>query len=225
MGDAETTSGSDAPAEQERRSDPGRVLALTDGVFAIIITILVLDIRIPENLAERSIAEAVGEVAPTLTAWVISFLVTAMYWVWHRDTFAAVRRVDRDLVWLNLAFLLPVSLIPFAASVLGAHDREPVALHVYGTVLIAASVMRVVLYAYLARRPQLLWERPSDRTRKIGTTLAAAPIAVYGLAMLLADAAPVLSLALYGFMPILYFVGVTLLRDRSRFRADAEDFS
>lgn len=133
--------------------------------------------------------------------------------------------MNRDLVWPNLAFLLPVSLIPFAASLLGSYDRVPVALHAYGTVLIAASLMRVVLYAYLARRPELLWTVPSARTRKIGTTLAAAPIAIYGAAMLLADAMPEFSLALYGFLPILYFVGVTLLRDRSRFSADAEDFS
>ena len=48
-------------------------------------------------------------------AWIISFLLVGMYWVMHRDLFSRVRHVNRDLVWLNLLFLLPVSLIPFAA--------------------------------------------------------------------------------------------------------------
>jgi uncharacterized membrane protein len=201
------------------------VLAFTDGVFAIIITILVLDIRVPDGLPEQSLAEAIGVTYPTLLAWVISFLLTGMYWVWHRDTFALVRRVNRDLVWLNLLFLLPIGLIPFAASVLGQYNRQPVALHVYGVVMMAASLMRIVLYRYVSHRPQLLWATPTERARRLGIAIAAAPIAVYGTAMLLAGWLPGASLALYGLMPLLYFVGITLLRNRRRFRSDAEDYS
>lgn len=214
----------DDPRE-EQRSDPVRLLALTDGVFAIIITILVLEIAIPEDLPSRSLAEAIREIGPTLTAWVISFLITGMYWVWHRDTFALIRRVNRDVIWLNLLFLLPCSLIPFAASVLGQHGREAIALQTYGAVMIGVSIMRIVLYAYVSRRPQLLWVRPSKRERRVGLTIAAFPIVVYGLAMLIAKPLPRASLALFAGMPLLYFLAVTLLRDRSRFRAEAQDYS
>jgi uncharacterized membrane protein len=65
-------------------------------VFAIIITILVLEISEPPNLDEQSLAESLREAEPGLSAWVISFLITGMYWVWHRDVFNQMRAVNRD---------------------------------------------------------------------------------------------------------------------------------
>ena len=173
-----------------RRGDPERVKAFTDGVFAIIITILVLEISVPPNLSDQSLAEALDELRPEMTAWVISFLITGMYWVWHRDLFNQVRAVNRDVVWLNLLFMLPAALIPFGASVLGEYPGVPLALHAYGVVLIAASVMRWVLYAYVTRRPELLFAPLSDRQRRIGGLLAGAPIAIYLLAMVDRDSCP-----------------------------------
>ncbi len=211
-------------AAAQRRGDPERVKAFTDGVFAIIITILVLEISVPPNLSEQSLAEALDELRPEMTAWVISFLITGMYWVWHRDLFNQVRAVNRDVVWLNLLFLLPAALIPFAASVLGEYPDVPLALHAYGVVLIAASVMRWVLYAYVTRRPELLFEPLSDRQRRIGGLLATAPIAIYLLAMAVATAAPTVSVALYLAVPLLYFALITLLRSRPSTRTEAEDY-
>jgi len=210
---------------QRRLRSPDRVVALSDGVFAIIITILVLEIAVPENLSERSLLEALDDLQPTFVAWVISFLVTGMFWVVHRDLFARVRVVNRDLVWLNLLFLLPVSLIPFAASVLGRYPDEPVALHLYGVVLIAASLMRFVLYSYVARRPVLLWpDLPTGRAG-LGLAITAAPIGVYLLAMVVADASTALSAVLYFSVPVLYFVLVTVLREHPGTRTEVDDFT
>ncbi len=211
-------------AAAQRRGDPERVTAFTDGVFAIIITILVLEISVPPNLSDQSLAEALDELRPEMTAWVISFLITGMYWVWHRDLFNQVRAVNRDVVWLNLLFMLPAALIPFGASVLGEYPGVPLALHAYGVVLIAASVMRWVLYAYVTRRPELLFAPLSDRQRRIGGLLAGAPIAVYLLAMVIATAAPGVSVALYLAVPLLYFGLITLLRSRPSTRSEAEDY-
>ena len=204
---------------------PDRVVALSDGVFAIIITILVLEIALPENLSERSLLEALDDLRPTFAAWVISFLLTGMFWVVHRDLFARVRVVNRDLVWLNLLYLLPVSLIPFAASVLGRYPDEPVAMHLYGVVLIAATLMRFVLYRYVARRPALLWPDVPTGRAGLGLAITAAPIAVYLLAMLVADASTALSAVLYFSVPVLYFVFVTVLREHPSTRSEADDFT
>lgn len=206
-----------------RRGDPERVVAFTDGVFAIIITILVLEIGVPSNLSDQSLRQAIEEIGPTLVAWVISFLLTGMYWVWHRDLFNQVRIVNRDLIWLNLLFLLPTALIPFAAAVLGEYHDEPLALHLYGAVLIAVSLMRMLMYWYVANRPSLMWEPKPARNRRIGLLLGASTIAVYLAAMLVADAAPTLSLSLYFGLPILYFVLVAVLRTRPETREEAED--
>ena len=148
-----------------------------------------------------------------------------MFWVVHRDLFSRVKTVNRDLVWLNLLFLLPVSLIPFAASVLGKYPDEPIALHLYGVVMIAATVMpnRPVLVcdppagAAVARRDsRTLWARADDR---------GIPIVVYALAMAAADVAAPPSIALTLSCLGSYFLLVTLLRERASTRAEADEFT
>ena len=71
-----------------------------------------------------------------------------MYWVGHRDLFALIRRTGRGLVWLNILFLLPLCLLPFGAGLLGRYDQEPVALRIYGLLLVVIAVMRVVIWLY-----------------------------------------------------------------------------
>lgn len=208
-----------------RRGSPSRVLAFSDGVFAIVITILVLEVGVPPDLAERPLREAIEQTGPELVAWVISFLLTGMYWVWHRDLFAQVRAVNRDVVWLNLLFLLPTSLIPFAASVLSEYPREAIALRLYGLVLIAAALLRFALYTSLMRRPELLWDAGSPRHRRIGGLLALAPVVVYVAAIAVASWVPVVSLLLYLAMPGLYFALITVLRRHPSTRDEADEFS
>lgn len=208
-----------------RRGSPDRVVAFTDGVFAIVITILVLELGVPPDLPERPLREAIEQTGPELIAWVISFLLVGMYWVWHRDMFVQVRAVNRDVVWLNLLLLLPISLIPFAASVLNEYPREAIALRLYGLVLTAVALLRFGLYAYLMRHPVLLWQTASPRQQRIGGLLALAPIVVYLIASLVASVAPVASLVLYLAMPGLYFVLITVLRRHPATRTEADDFS
>ena len=212
------------PAAERLRS-PARVEALSDGVFAIVLTILVLEIVVPANLSEDSLRDVLQELRPTMVAWIISFLITGMYWVAHRDLFARVRYVTRDVVWLNLLFLLSASLIPFAASVLGEYPDEVLAIHLYGAIMLVASAMRVLLFWYVSRRPALHWDSHSDHHRRLGLVLSAVAIPVYLVAMLVAGVSTTLSVVLFFAVPILYFALVTLLRERPRTRDTADEFS
>lgn len=205
--------------------NPDRVVTLTDGVFAIIITILVLDLKVPELGPGVGLGDALDEVRPTFVAFVISFLLVGMYWVWHRGVFANVRYIDLNLVWINLLFLLPVAMVPFAASVLGEYSTDPAALHLYGAVLILVTLVRTWIDMYLQRHPGLVWTVLSRRSRRIGTIAAVAPVAVYVLAMLVASSAPGLSLFLYFAMPGIYFALITFLKTDSRTKVAAEDLS
>lgn len=209
----------------ERRHDPSRVLALSDGVFAIIITLLVLDVRVPELAEGQSLNHALGQVRPSLTAFVISFILAGMYWVGHRDVFTLIRRTDRYLVWLNILYLLPLCLLPFGASLLGRFDREPQALRIYGIVLVAIAVMRVLIWLYAVGRPALLWRPPDPRQRRAGLALAAFPGLIYLLAILLAAVAPAVSLGVYAGVPALYFLGITVLRAGRRRRREYANFT
>jgi TMEM175 potassium channel family protein len=214
-----------ARAAFERKHDPSRVLALSDGVFAILITLLVLDIHVPDLGPGQSLAGALRDIWPSLTAFVISFIVAGMYWVGHRDLFALIRRTDRWLVWLNVVYLLPLCLLPFATSLLGRYDLEPVAVRIYGTVLVAIAVMRVVIWLYATRRPPLLWSPLSQDQRRAGLALGILPGLLYLLAILLAGVAPGVSLAIYAAGPVLYFLGITVLRGSRKRDSEYADFT
>jgi uncharacterized membrane protein len=210
---------------EERSASPERLLTFTDGVYAIIITILVLELQVPDLGSGEPLAEALEDIRPTFIAFIISFLLVGMYWTWHRGTFSQVRFIDLNVVWLNLLYLLPVAMIPFAASTLGEHETDPAALRLYGVVLITATLFRVVLDFYLRRHPGLLWQTSSKQARRLATAAAAAPLIVYAVAMLIADWVPWLSLLLFLSMPLLYFGFVALLKADPRTRVAAEDLS
>jgi uncharacterized membrane protein len=212
-------------ATLERLHDPARVLALSDGVFAIIITLLVLEVHVPELTQGHSLNEALRELRPSLIAFVISFILAGMYWVGHRDLFALIRRTDRGLVWLNILYLLPLCLLPFGAGMIGTYDQEPVALRIYGLLLVLIAVMRTVIWLYATNRPHLLWERPDARQRRAGLALNLLPAGVYLLAFLVARTAPGLSLMIYAAMPLLYFLSITILRTGRRRDQEYSDFT
>ncbi len=208
-----------------RLFETDRVVAFSDGVFAIIITILVLDIRVPDLASGQSLRDSLDEVWPTLVSWIISFLIVGLYWVWHRGTFANVREADLVTVALNLLFLLPVSLVPYAASAIGEYPDDPLALHLYGGVLVATTSVRVGLVVYLDRHPALLWETPSAQGRRLRVLAAAFPLAVYAVALAVADASPSLSRTMYLLLPGLYVLLIAILRRDRRTQVAAEDLS
>lgn len=212
-------------AREQRNASPGRLLTFTDGVFAIIITILVLELQAPDLGSGQPLREVLTEIRPTFQSFVISFLLVGMYWVGHRSTFTQVRYIDRNTIWLNLLFLLPVALIPFAAAVLGEYSSEPTALRLYGLVLIAVTLFRMILDSYFRRHPGLLWQQSSREGRRLAGITAAAPLVVYAVAMVVATWVPWLSLLLYLSIPLLYFVLVTVLKTDPRTRVAAEDLS
>jgi TMEM175 potassium channel family protein len=214
-----------ARAMLERAHDPARVLALSDGVFAIIMTLLVLEIHVPELTQGHSLNEALAEVRPSLVAFLISFILAGMSWVAHRDLFALIRRTDRGLVWLNILYLLPLCLLPFGAGLIGRYDQEPVALRIYGLLLILIAIMRAVIWLYATNRPHLLWQRLDDHQRRAGLALNLLPGLVYLLAFLVAKVAPGLSLMIYAGLPVLYFLSITVLRGTRTRNQEYADFT
>jgi len=210
------------PAEQ-RKANPERLVFLTDGVVAIIITILVLDIKVPELGSGQSLANSLAEVRPTFISFVLSFLLVGMYWTLHKQTFNQVRYIDHNATWLNLLFLLALALVPYASSALGEYSTEPTALHLYGAVLIAASLLRLGLNTYFVTHPGLLWQVDTKQAHRLAVITGLAPIVVYVVAMVAAGWSTTLSLVLYSSIPVFYFVGVTILKSDPRTRNAADE--
>ncbi|HEY7755858.1 MAG TPA: TMEM175 family protein [Actinomycetota bacterium] len=196
----------------DRRHDPARVSALSDGVFAIAITLLVLEIHVPDLTGGTTLDAAMREVRPSFVAFLISFVVIAIAWVAHRELFALIRRTDLNLVWLNILYLLPVSILPFGAALIARYGRESAALSIYGFLLLLIAMSRVTVWLYATARPHLLFDPVSARTRTVGVLTVLVPAGFYGLAILISEEAPVASLAIYAAAPALYFAGLILNR-------------
>ena len=125
----------DEEGEIEGRGGVGRVEAFSDGVLAIIITIMVLELRPPEEPG----LHLLWKLWPTFVAYVLSYAYIAIYWVNHHRLFSHARRVDNALVWSNIALLFALSLVPFTTAYLGTHflDRFATALYA-GSLLLPA---------------------------------------------------------------------------------------
>ena len=215
-----------APTAREKRDmSPERMLFFSDGVFAIIITILVLELKIPELGAEVRLADAVNEMKPTAFAFAVSFLIVGMYWVSHRSMFSQVRYVDRNTIWLNLLFLLPAALLPFASGMVGEYPEEPTALHVYGAVLIVLTVFLLILDFYLFRHAGLLYQAEDKATRRTTLVVNGGSLVVYVIAMLVGTWEPGIALALYVSVPLLYFLVVGFLKADPRTMVAAGDLN
>jgi uncharacterized membrane protein len=107
--------------------ETGRLIALSDGVIAIAITLLVLEITVPEIPPGTPLSIVPGLVAeqwPEFFGYVLSFLTIGMYWVLHRRVFAQIEAHDRRLLWLNLVFLLFVAFVPYATSMFATYPDE-----------------------------------------------------------------------------------------------------
>jgi TMEM175 potassium channel family protein len=212
-------------SDDDRGSDPSRVLALSDGVFAIILTLLVLEIHVPDLGQGQTLDHALRESRPSFEAFIISFVVVAIAWAGHRDLFALVRRTDRTLVWLNMLYLFPLSLVPFGASLLARYNREPVALEMYGVLLVAITITRLAAWIYATGRPHLLITPIDVQSRRTGAAIVAVPGIAYAVASVLADSIPTATIAIFYAVPILYFITIALLRASAPAQSAEREFT
>jgi uncharacterized membrane protein len=173
-----------ALAEQ---SDAERLIMLTDGVIAISITLLVLDIRLPapaEGLDNAELWAAVRSIAPQLFSYVLSFVVVAVFWMTHMRKFRPLRRASPALLWLNVFFLLTVGLVPFTTSVL-AESGNGTATALYAGVMALASLLLTLMSVH-ASAAGLLEESAGRRPGFLGTGLSLLVAIVFGLSIPLA---------------------------------------
>src|SRR5437660_9370808 len=106
--------------QRSGKPEMDRLMFFSDGVFAIAITLLVLQITVPiPGLSEHQLGDALRHLGPKYFGFVLSFLVIGRYWMAHHRVFEYIKRFDMPLVWLNLAFLLLIAFLPFPTAVLG----------------------------------------------------------------------------------------------------------
>jgi len=134
-----------------------RLNAFSDGVFAIVITLLILEVRVPD-VAAQDLPRALMGLAPDLIAYVISFILLGVYWMGHHGMFTFIKRYDRTLLWLNLLFLLFISAMPFPTSLLVRYGDQPISMVIYCATLILAGVTAVAMWRHASRHYRLIAE-------------------------------------------------------------------
>ncbi len=173
-----------------------RLEAFTDGVYAIVITLLILDIRIPE-VQSANLGPALVRMLPQAFTYVLSFFVVGLYWIANHRVALNVKQIDGTLIWLNLIWLLFVSAMPFPTSLLGRYPLEGVPIAIYGIDLILANVTGLFINIYLMKHHELCVRVISPRTLRGQIPAYAIPNGVYLVAIGIGWILPWLSYFLY----------------------------
>jgi uncharacterized membrane protein len=162
--------------EPDTSADIDRMVGLTDGVIAIAITLLVLDISVPAVSGDDSLSEAVWELRPEIFGFMLSFAVIAYYWLSHRLVFSHLRTIDLTLMIINLCFLLVIAFNPFATSLLAKHTGDGFAVAVYAGVMALAGIALLVMTLYPKAMGHLRPGVPTARFSRVTRKMAVAPI-------------------------------------------------
>ncbi|KAB2977366.1 DUF1211 domain-containing protein [Streptomyces sp. SS1-1] len=130
-------------------------MALADGVFAIALTLLVLDFSVPQNLDPADYDDALRELLPNFGAYALSVLVLGAFWREHRRIFGYVRQVDGQLITLSILGLGVAALLPFPTKLLAEYGREPESVAAYAATVAALGAADLAVVLLLARRSWL----------------------------------------------------------------------
>ena len=177
----------------------GRVEAFSDGVLAIIITVMVLEFKVPHSAT-------VGELKtllPTFLSYVLSFVFVAIYWNNHHHLFQVARRVNVAVLWANSHLLFWLSLIPFATNWMGESGFAALPVGVYGVLLLLCGTAFQVMTATVVRAQGLGSELEIKLGKNVKGTVS---LVMYGLAVAFAWFSPLVSLALYATVACVWLV-------------------
>jgi uncharacterized membrane protein len=193
--------------DQAATKETNRLETFADGVFAIAITLLVLEIRIPERTDD--LGKALLAQWPSFAAYVTSFLTIGVMWVSHHQMFTIIRRTTPTFLFLNVLFLLPVAFVPYPTALVAAHILEEgartTAVLVYGAVSVVIAVMFNVLWAYAFRNGLVVSGRGADRAQAVARGFIVGPL-IYLAATLLAFVNPFISMGVFAALAVYWML-------------------
>lgn len=186
----------------------GRVEAVCDGIFAIILTLLVLEIKVPHIHEANSIDELIHALQGTLPkfiAWVISFFTVTVIWVNHHRIFESLRKVDHTFFWLNANLLLWISFYPFSTALMGDYPNNKFAVSFFGIASLLMGMGFTSLRYYMWRHPEI-----TDGYAKEDLWVGVKNVILFGPLLYIIGAAvawihPYIAFVFYAFVTI-YFI-------------------
>jgi len=186
-----------------------RLEALTDGIFATVMTVLVLSLSVPviaNGATNGEVATDIETLGPNILAYVLGFLLLAVLWISHHNVFHYMTRVDRPLLWLNTLFLLTIGFLPFSTALVGKYPQFQVPEVIFGANIIAISICMLSILSYSSRtRLLVVPERDERFMARVRSRWRTGPV-FYLVAILMSFVSPLISFAAY--VAILIFMVV-----------------
>lgn len=193
--------------EQNITGTSKRMDAFSDGIFAIVCTLLVLEIRVPELTDVQNSHELLHsllKIMPSLIAFVFSFLNVAIFWLNHDGIGKTLKYYDLKLSLLNILFLLTISIIPFTTAFVTKYPTNVVSISSYGIILLLNAILSLLMFDHIAFKSKLMHERISLKAKKKIKLRIITAIVSYFLAILLGLINVYIPIAIYILMPILF---------------------
>lgn len=164
------------------------MLAFSDGLFAIAMTLLVVGITVPilqQQDSVKELADALNDLIGNFVSFFISFAVIGRYWVAHHQFFARLKALDSGMVGINLVYLAFIAFLPFPTALLGNYFDNPLAVTIYAVSVAAVSGFEVVLYRH-AHRHDLMTKKLPEDVYRWGAFMSLSPVFLFLLSIPLA---------------------------------------
>jgi uncharacterized membrane protein len=190
---------------------PNRIEALADGIFAVAMTILVLELHVPElgpDASDTRLLSALESLAPKAFSFASGFVILGTFWIGHRYQFHYIRCSNRTILWINLVFLLAISFLPFVVALIGTYGAMRVACVLYGATLFVAMTCLLVQWLYAATPSRRLVSHtlPPEVFAGLRNRVLMGMIGYGGGLLLALVAPPRASLICYAATPLLYLL-------------------
>jgi uncharacterized membrane protein len=195
-----------------------RTLTFTDGLFAIAMTLLVVDLAVPvlhHDSSVHELADKLGNDSEKFVSFFISFAVIGRYWIAHHTYFSSLARLDRALIGLNLVYLAFIAFLPFPTALLGEYFSNPLSITIYAVNVAIVSGMEVVLFSW-AQNHDLLEKKLPRNVFRFGAAMSLAPVVFFLLSIPVAFIDTTLAVCMW-------FLGIPLAAVAGRWKPEGAD--
>ena len=203
-----------------------RIEAFSDGVFAVAITLLVLNLQVPQlsaSVVSHELVPKLFELWPKLLIYVLSFVIVGIYWVAHHNSFHYIKWSDRTLLWLNLLLLLCIVFIPFPTALVGEYPEQQISVVIYGSTLVITGLVLQLIWWYATSGYRLVDRNIDPHLVQRATRRNLAAPLIYLLAIGASFLSVQLSLIIFVLVPLYYIIPGQIDRhwmQRNTFRVD-----
>jgi uncharacterized membrane protein len=188
-----------------------RLEAFSDGVFAIVITLLVLEIKVP-HVPENELKQALIALLPKYFSFALSFIIIGVYWVSHHSMLHFIVKTDRVSLWLNMLVLFTICIIPFPTAIIGDYPNSFISILVYGVTLAAVNLSGGLFWAYCTKNNRLSDHKLDHKFARKITILHLSPCLLYITAILLSLISNTISYIIFIGVPLFFIIPNRFLR-------------